>query len=125
MGFYDTLKDAIGLAKKIGNIEIQQCLIDVQQQLLDMQKEIDKLRDEKKRLVDTSGIEGRIERSPFTIITLSDDNSKVPYCSRCWDNDRKLVQLQALSDGFYQCLNTNCKNSGYFNTNKMRLLVDP
>ena len=125
MGLYEALKDAAGLAKKIGSIEIQQCLIDAQQQMLDMQKEMDTLREENKRLTDTTGIESKIERCPFTIITLSDDEQKVPYCSRCWDNDRKLIQLQALSDGFYKCYNSNCDNGGYFNADVLKILVDP
>jgi hypothetical protein len=108
----DVIKNAFGMAKAIGNIELQKSLIDVQQQILDMQQVIEMLREENKRLTDISALEAKIERNPSsTIVTLSDETPKINYCSHCWDSDRKLVQICEYGGRYISvCPNPNCGN---------------
>lgn len=37
-----------------------------------------------------------------------DDELEGPYCANCWQVDEKMILLQQLGNGCYQC--TNCKN---------------
>ena len=117
------IKTALTTAKKIGNIEVQQALIDVQQQMLDTQQELESLRKENSRLVDLSELEKKIERYEATIVTRSDDEQKIMYCSRCWDYERKLVQIYRGVSGMngrysksqiFKCSVASCENTGIF-----------
>jgi len=115
MGMYEMIKDAINAAQKIGNIEIQQTLIEIQNQILDSQQEISRLRAENDALRDISELEKRIARNKsLTVVVLDDDDEQIPYCSCCWDTDRKLVQIIIKDDGKFRCPNKDCQNQGMF-----------
>ena len=113
MGWYEAIKDAINIAKKANNIEVMQSLIDAQQQMLEMQKELELLREENKQLLNISIIEEKIVRHKATVITLDDDKDRIPYCSCCWDKEKKLIQLKMRTDGTYRCGIKDCDNTAF------------
>ena len=115
MGMLEMIKEALMAAKKIGNVEIQQTLIEVQKQILDTQQEISQLRAENDALRDISELEKKIVRNKsLTVVVLNDDEDQIPYCSRCWDADRKLVQIIIVDNGKFSCPNKDCQNQGMF-----------
>lgn len=116
MGLYDVVKDAAKVAQKADNIELYRILLDVQKMALDMQEELANLREEVKKLNDTSELAKRIVRNSRTYITLSDDQYKIIYCSRCWDKDKNLVQVYIDEQGNYHC--PECSNKGLFSKEK-------
>jgi len=95
MSVIETIKNAVSIANEAKNWELKQNLLDVQQIALDMQKEITDLREENKKLKDTSELEKKIKRTPDkpTIITFSDDEEKIPYCGVCWGQDSKRIPM--------------------------------
>lgn len=46
-----------------------------------------------------------------TYITFADDQSKIKYCSTCWDVEGKKVQVYCCN-GMYQC--SHCNNNGVY-----------
>lgn len=104
MGIYDGIKDVAKVMQQADNIELYQKLLDLSAQALDMQDEIAKLREENKELKDKNIIFCKIMRhvpkdrtEPY--ITLSDDETEIKYCARCFEIHNKLIQL----DYFGEC----------------------
>lgn len=103
MAIYDAVKDLLKTAQKADNIELYKQLLDLGQQALDMQDEIIKLRNELSTLKKKSDLEDRIIRHKNLYITLREDKSNTVYCSHCWDNDRKLIQVAVENSGAFSC----------------------
>ena len=103
MAIYDAVKDLLKTAQKADNIELYKQLLDLGQQALDMQDEIIKLRNELSTLKKKSDLEDRIIRHKNLYITLQEDKSNTVYCSHCWDNDRKLIQVAVENSGAFSC----------------------
>ena len=112
MGLYEGIKDVANVIQKADNIELYSKLLDLSAQALELQKENTRLEDENNRLRKQEDLTQRIIRHSETYITLKDDESKIMYCSCCWDNSNKLIQLKKYEDGDYSCL--ICKNQGYY-----------
>ena len=100
MGIIENLKTAVGLAKKIGSIEVQQKLIDVQGEALDR---IEKNRTLRERVV---ALEGELNtkkslqfRNTFYWTTADDGHEEGPFCSHCYDSGRNLIHLHPINNG--------------------------
>lgn len=100
MGWYEALKDAIGAAKKAGNTEVVQNIIDAQQQVLDIQQDNVKLREEnadlKKQIEDLNDLiekeKNMIVRKGF-LFNKSNSQNPGPFCQACWVSQRKLISI--------------------------------
>ncbi len=113
MGLYDVIKDLANLVQKADNIELYRQLLDLSGGVLDMQNKIVVLTNENLELKKNKEIESTIERHNETFITLIDNNDSVYYCSRCWDSDKKLIQLKCdSSTGMFKCI--HCSNEGRY-----------
>lgn len=111
MDVIKTLTDVVTLAQKSNDIEMIQKVINAQQEILNMQDEMLKLKKENEKLKDEKKNGKNIERyRNITIITLKNDEQKIKYCSRCWDKDRKLIQVNIAGDS-YMC--PECKTRSY------------
>ena len=93
MSFYDAFKDALNVAQKADNLELYRQLLDLSAQALDMQEEIDRIKKENQKLIAELKISRKIIRHQEGYITLSDDEDRIPYCSVCYGNMGKLVQV--------------------------------
>ncbi|MDD3304074.1 MAG: hypothetical protein PHP54_04070 [Clostridia bacterium] len=113
MKLYDGIKDVAKIVQKANNIELYQQLIDLSAQALDMQDKIQELTKENKELKNKEDMTKRIVRHKETYLTLENDKDGLMYCSCCWDNDKKLIQLRIEDEGDYSCY--ICKNQGYYN----------
>lgn len=103
MSLYDGVKDLLKTVQKADNIELYKQLLDLGQQALDMQDEIIKLKDQLATLKKKDDLEDRIIRHKNLYITLREDKSNTVYCSRCWDNDRKLIQVSMEGGVSFRC----------------------
>lgn len=121
MGFYDAFKDALSLAQKSDNIDLYKQLLDLSSQALDLQAENRKLQIENEELKKIKIDESRIIRHNSPYITLRDDESNTLFCSRCWDVERKLVQVECLQNGHFRC--SNCNNQGVYDEQKRKTYV--
>ena len=116
MGLYDGIKDVANVLRKADNVELYQQLIELSAQALEMQNEIHRLTNENIDLKKAKEIESRIERHDEPFVTLRDDDVKIIYCARCWDYDRKLIQVRCYDSGEFKCM--NCKNAGIHDKEK-------
>jgi|GEM_PF-3194178 len=98
MGWYEGLKEAIEAAKKAGNMEIVQNIIDAQQQVLDIQQDNMKLREEnadlKKQLENLNDlIESEKHMTVYKGFLFNKNNPQNPgpFCQVCWESQRKLI----------------------------------
>ena len=93
MGLYEGIKDVAKIVQQADNLELYRQLLDLSAQALDMQATINKLTEENAELKKKQYIEERIQRHQELYITLKDEEGDIFYCSHCWDNDRKLIQM--------------------------------
>ena len=104
MSLYDGIKDVANVVRKADNIELYQQLLDLGQIALDMQDEIRSLRQENYELKKKQDLDKDIVRHPENYVTIKSDDQQLKYCSVCWDNDRKLIQMKSLDKGSsYYC----------------------
>ncbi len=97
---YDIIKDLLKLAKECGNQQMTELAIDLQGRFFQLKEENEKFREENKNLqnkVKEDFEEKKIKKSliPQTSAFYIRKNDKVEryYCGRCWDKDKKLIQL--------------------------------
>lgn len=103
-----TIMEAYDIIKKLNNMELAMKLADVQGELLKQKGENMKLQEEVNLLNTRVDISERVERNLKLYITLKDEKPKLKYCSRCYDVDGKLVQLNYVQGQYYDC--RNCSN---------------
>lgn len=100
MDVYELIRDLIEEAKEAQNANMVNQLIDIKLALLDIQEENKKLKKQLER-------QEQIERHPdCDYITLKDDGLHIQYCSTCWGNEGKLIQLREnreIGKGFPRC----------------------
>lgn len=95
MGLYDKIKDIASVVQKADNIELYKQLLDIGKEALDMQEEIAKLKEENKQLKEEINLDKKIIRHKDGLyITLEGDKNEIRYCSTCWGNYKKLIQLK-------------------------------
>lgn len=87
MDLYQLVRDLIKEAKEQKNIELVDKLIEVKLAISEIEDENQTL---KKQLEQQSQI---VRHEDGNYITLMDDPLQIRYCSTCWGNDKKLIQL--------------------------------
>ncbi len=111
MGLYEGIKDVAKVLQQADNIDLYCQLLDLSAQALDMQNTIYQLTTENAELKKKQDLEERIQRHQKLYITLKDEEGEIFYCSHCWDNDRKLIQMQK-SHGEFFC--HHCRLHGIY-----------
>lgn len=112
MGLYEGIKDVAKIVQQADNLELYRQLLDLSAQALDMQATINKLTEENAELKKKQNIEERIQRHQELYITLKNEDGDIYYCSHCWDNDRKLIQMKKTHGEFF-C--PHCLQHGIYN----------
>ena len=112
MSLYDSLKEIACTLKKEKQRELYEQLIDLGAQVLELQHEEHRLRSENEELRKNNQIENQIERHKEPYLTLRYDSDKIMYCARCWDYEKKLVQVKCMDAVTYRC--TQCSNQGVY-----------
>ena len=119
MSIYDAFKDALSVAQKSDNIDLYKQLLDLSSQALDLQEEKQRLRSENDEVRKIKIDKNRVERHNAPYITLAGDSDEILYCSRCWDVERKLVQVECKRTGSFRC--PNCNNGGVYDEEKRKI----
>lgn len=114
MGLYDGIKDVAKIIQKADNIELYQKLLDLSSQALEMQDEILRLTSENNELKRKQDLESKICRHEELYLTLEENDSFL-YCTYCWDNEQKLIQVNK-HNGKFTC--PHCKTDGLYNKNE-------
>jgi NAD-dependent SIR2 family protein deacetylase len=97
MGIYDAIKDAVQVAQKIDNIDLQKQLLALQTQVVDLVEENRTLK---------ATIATRAELTFARNSYWRGDDG--PYCSRCWDAKGTLVHMHIQKGAYPRC--PNCEN---------------
>lgn len=99
MSVYDVLKDAVSIAQKADNIELYRILLDAQKDSMDLLEENRNLKEKIRKLKDNSAINKALIFKNNCYFKKEDIELDEPYCSKCWDDDRRLIRLHI--DNFY------------------------
>jgi hypothetical protein len=82
MGIYEAIKDAIVVAQKADNVDLQKQLLALQTQVIELVEENRALKSQL-----TTRAQLKFERNGYTL-------NGERFCSACWDKDGKLVHLR-------------------------------
>ena len=91
-------------------IELQESIIDLQSKIFDIQSKYEALV-ESKRTVDrkledmraAQAIEPTLVRDGNRYFRMQGDTRSGPYCMTCWDDERKLINLDQQAPGLIRC----------------------
>jgi len=111
------LKVSLLSYQKANNIELYQQLLDLGSQALELQSENAKLQQENVDIKKKLEVAGDIERYEGLVVTLKSDETKIKYCSHCWDSKEKLIQVSCYA-GEFSC--PHCHNQGVYDKEKYR-----
>lgn len=112
MNMIKGLKDVISILQKSNDIEMINKVIDIQQRILEMEDTIIALKEENRKLKDKSNKQKKIVRYKSDNIVTLKGNDDIYYCSKCWDDEEKLIQVLQKGSDFYEC--PKCKTHNYF-----------
>ena len=117
------IKALFQLIKKTASVEQLQNTIKYSEQTEKYRNENEMLRKENADLRRELDISGKIQRKPQTYFTLEGKSTTVRFCTACWDNAKKVIQLNC-EDGSYSC--PICENHGFYDRKlaDQRLLED-
>lgn len=93
VSFIDYFKAAFELAKKAQSVELQSELLSMREDYNTMREENAALKDQVK-LLEQAEITAKdlVYRSPAYYRKVAGGADEGPFCSRCWDVDRRLVR---------------------------------
>ncbi len=99
------------IIKKVGTVEEQQKAIALNEQLGKLYSENETLRAENAELKKELDLSDKIQRTEQTFFTLAETPPTIRFCAACWDNAKKVIQLNC-EDGSYSC--PICENHGFY-----------
>jgi regulator of replication initiation timing len=123
MSLYDNLKEMAHTLKDKKQRELYEQLIDLGAQALELQHEVHRLTVENTELRTNHQIENQIERHKEPYLTLRYDSERIIYCARCWDYEKKLVQVKCLDSVTYRCM--QCNNTGIYEEVRKQTNLQP
>jgi len=110
MTIFDNLKSVAKVLQEAGKIEQYKQILEAQEKLLEMQKIIADLENENKELRNKLEIKENLVYENNTYWTKRDDKKDGPYCSCCWDSEKKIIRMHPSGNpAFYYC--PNCKGN--------------
>lgn len=83
----DLLSKATKIAREKKDQELLSMITEIQSQFIDLREEVESI----KKQLDVS--DKVVRHSDGLYITLKDDPDEIRYCSTCWGNHQKLVQI--------------------------------
>ena len=98
MGIYEAIKDAVNIAMKADNFELISKLMDAQKESLDLLEENRQLRLRINELEDNDNLAKSLFFINNCYYRLEDKNFNEPFCTNCWDNNRKLIRMHKYED---------------------------
>lgn len=111
MAIFDELKSVASVLQEAGKIEQYQQILEAQKELLEMQKQISDLTTENKELKEKLKIQESLVFRNNAYWTEKDGKTDGPYCSCCWDDDRKTIRMQPNGHpAYFGC--PKCENKG-------------
>src|SRR3989338_5684032 len=111
MAIFDELKSVASTLQEAGKIEQYRQILDAQKELLEMQKQIADITNENKELKEKLEIKESLVYKDNVYWIEKENKKDGPFCSCCWDNDKKTIRMQPCGNPVYfDC--PKCKNKG-------------
>ena len=108
----ELLKDAKNFAAGANDLQLKSILLDIQDKIFELQEENRELKIELHDLKNKNILESELEYRNNAYF--KENNEEIPYCSRCYDVDKKLVIMESwapYSSPNYEYKCPQCKNS--------------
>jgi len=109
MGIIDNAKDIAQLIKKYNDAGLYQKIVDLRDEIFELRNENLNLKEKIKNLEQDQNIQDKLSWEPPYYFLKIDDKKDGPYCQKCLDDNKKLIRLQDLKNGYWSC--SVCKNS--------------
>lgn len=95
MAIFDELKSIGKVLQEAGKIELYQQILEIQEKLLEMQKKISELEEKNKELKERLKIKEDLYYENNAYWFRKEDGKKDgPFCTVCYDDERKLIRLR-------------------------------
>ncbi|MFA6551915.1 MAG: hypothetical protein WCT19_00245 [Candidatus Paceibacterota bacterium] len=115
MAIFDELKSVGKVLQEAGKIPQYQQILEVQEKLLEMQNRISELDKENKDLKEKLKIQESLNFESNAYWIKNGERKDGPFCSCCWDDDRKTIRMQpTYSHAYYSCPKCENKNVKVF-----------
>ena len=101
MGLVENIKDVAKIVQQSDNLGLYRQLIDLSEQALNQQNTINSLNEENERLRKKLKDKKNVQRHSELYLTIEGDDNVI-YCSHCWDNEEKLIQMRT-ANGQFEC----------------------
>ena len=112
---FAAIKKGIALAKKAGDNEVLEILLDAQEQALDLRDEVLSLRTERQelraenaQLREALKLQGTVKYDDGAYWTENEERDG-PFCTKCWDADERLIRMKHTYHEWFEC--PNCKTA--------------
>jgi len=107
MGILETVKDVAVLVQKADNVELLKKVLDLQTELIELTQEMATLRRELSDATDQLQFQGELRFRDNLYWRVTEGGEEGPFCSRCWDSDRKAIRMHRREEEKLQC--PSCK----------------
>ena len=101
MGAIDTLKELVTLVQKLDNLELLKRMVELQEQVFSLVTENQELRRESQRLSEQLAQMDQMEFRQNSYWK----GDEGPFCSRCFDVERRSVRMLKSEEHYPQCPN--------------------
>jgi len=109
MAIFDELKSIGKILQEAGKIELYGKILKIQEKFLEIQKRLLVLESENKQLKEKLEIKESLIFGDNAYWTKNGEEKDGPYCSCCWDNDKKTIRMQpTLDPAYFDC--PKCRN---------------
>ena len=99
MGWYEAVKDAIGVADQLRNVELKQKMVDVQMECLKLAEDNASLRQELIALREQVKLRQVMQfKDNAWWRDIGEGKTEGPFCPKCLDGDNKPVRMSDYSD---------------------------
>ena len=122
MGIIENVKDILKLIKQYDDADIYQKVVDLRDEIFKLREDNLSLKETIQSLIqEQSNSEKMVFEAPL-YWKVDSDKKEGPYCQKCYDDDKKLIRLQDLKNGYWECC--VCKNY-FLNSSDMRIRKRP
>jgi Zn finger protein HypA/HybF involved in hydrogenase expression len=124
MPIFDDLKSVANTLREADKIPQYQQILDALEKLIEMQNKIFILETENKDLKESLKIQKSLTFENNAYWINLDGKKDGPYCSCCWDDDKKTIRMQPCgSPAYYNCPKCENKNVEIYPEKKIRYTV--
>jgi len=112
MGVIDEIKSVVEVIKKIDNIELYRQILDLQSEIMKLVEENNELKTKIKELESKFILKESFVLGLNSYWIKKGDEYDGPFCTRCWDSDKKLIRIISQSgrdrfEAMHRCPNCN------------------